>query len=153
MSQHSAGILLYRYQHGALQVFLVHPGGPFWTNKDTAAWSIPKGLYQDGEEPLAAARREFREETGFEVDGEFVDLGELRQPSNKIVHAWAIEGDIDATRLTSNTFTLEWPPHSGQQQEFPEVDKGEWFGIQTAGRKIIKGQAPFLDRLQSKLEQ
>jgi predicted NUDIX family NTP pyrophosphohydrolase len=153
MSEHSAGILLYRYRHGVLQVFLVHPGGPFWVNKDAGAWSIPKGLYQDGEDPLAAARREFSQETGFEIDGDFIELGELRQPSKKIVRAWAIEGDIDATRITSNRFALEWPPHSGQQQEFPEVDKGEWFGLQTAGRKIIKGQAPFLDRLQSKLEQ
>lgn len=151
--QHSAGILLYRYREGALQVLLVHPGGPFWAGKDLHAWSIPKGLFESGEDPLAAARREFREETGYEVNGRFMRLGELKQAGNKIIHAWALEGDIDASRIASNTFSLEWPRHSGRTQEFPEVDKGEWFDPETARIKIHKGQMPFLDRLHAGLKQ
>ncbi len=152
MTQHSAGILLYRYKDGTLQVLLVHPGGPFWVNKDLAAWSIPKGLLEEGEDPLDTARREFAEETGFSVDGDFIDLGELKQPGGKVVHAWALEGDLDETRISSNTFPLEWPKHSGRIQEFPEVDRGEWFDAETARLKIHKGQIPFLDRLLSRLK-
>ena len=147
MRQRSAGILLYRLEDGNVQVLLVHPGGPFWINKDAGAWSIPKGLYEADEDSLSAAKREFEEETGFVVDGDFLDLGELKQPSGKIVHAWAIAGNLDVSQLRSNTFELEWPRHSGQIQHFPEVDKGAWFDMTTAREKISAGQAAFLDRL------
>ena len=147
MMQRSAGILLHRYQKQNLQVLLVHPGGPFWLNKDIGAWSIPKGLYDEDEEPLDAAKREFTEETGFTVDGDFHDLGELKQPSGKVIHAWALTGDIDTSKLISNTFELEWPPHSGKVQSFPEVDAGAWFDIAEARMKILPGQVGFLDGL------
>ena len=147
MTQHSAGILLYRYQDDTLEVLLVHPGGPLWKHKDLGAWSIPKGLFEVTEDALDAAKREFVEETGFEINGAFISLGEIRQPSNKIVHTWAIEGNLDATRISSNSFTMEWPMRSGHIREFPEVDRGEWFDLQTARKKIYEGQAPFLDRL------
>lgn len=147
MPLHTAGILLYRRRGGVLEVLLVHPGGPFWARKDLGAWSIPKGLCDPGEDPLAAARREFEEETGCAVDGECIPLGELRQPSGKIVHAWAVEGDLDAGRIRSNTFAMEWPRGSGAMREFPEVDRAEWFDLDAARARIIKGQAPFLDRL------
>lgn len=151
MNQRSAGILLYRYHSDSLLVLLVHPGGPFWENKDTGAWSIPKGLYETDEDPLSAAKREFQEETGFAVVGDFLDLGELTQPSGKIVHTWALAGDLDVSKLISNTFELEWPRHSGRMQVFPEVDKGAWFDLETAKQKISPGQAPFLDRLRVKI--
>ena len=152
MRQRSAGILLYRYQGKELQVLLVHPGGPFWVNKDQGAWSIPKGLFETDEQPLVAARREFEEETGFSVEGDFIDLGEQKQPSGKMIHIFALEGDIDVSKLASNTFPLEWPRHSGQIQEFPEVDKGEWFDLETASVKISKGQLPFLATLITRLK-
>ncbi|MGD8568452.1 MAG: NUDIX domain-containing protein [Gammaproteobacteria bacterium] len=147
MRQYSAGIMLYHYRDDELYVLLVHPGGPFWINKDIGAWSIPKGLFEHGEDLLDTARREFKEETGYDVNGDFIDLGKIKQPSGKVIHVWALEGDIDASRISSNTFALEWPPHTGQQQEFPEVDRGEWFNIQKARQMINKGQARFLDRL------
>jgi len=147
MTQRSAGILLYRQQDQNLHVLLVHPGGPFWMDKDIGAWSIPKGLYAASENPLHAAKREFQEETGFAVDGDFLDLGELKQPSGKVIHTWALTADIDVSKLASNTIELEWPPHSGQTQEFPEVDKGVWFDMAEARKKIIPGQLEFLDRL------
>jgi predicted NUDIX family NTP pyrophosphohydrolase len=147
----SAGLILFREVAGELQVLLVHPGGPFWTKKDDGAWSIPKGEIEPDEDPLAAARREFSEETGFEVAGETIALSPLRQPSGKIVHAWAVRGEADATALKSNTFPLEWPPKSGRMQEFPEVDRAEWFSLANAARKILKGQAAFLDQLRQKL--
>lgn len=149
MSQRSAGILLYRGTQRQLEVLLVHPGGPFWAGKDDGAWSIPKGLYDADEAPLSAAKREFAEETGFAVDGEFLDLGELKQPSGKLIHAWALAGELDVSQLTSNTFELEWPRHSGHMQSFPEVDRGAWFDLATAQQKITPGQAPFLQRLAS----
>jgi predicted NUDIX family NTP pyrophosphohydrolase len=152
MGEQSAGILLYRFREKELQVFLVHPGGPFWARRDEGAWSIPKGLMEAGENPLDAARREFREETGFEVEGGCLELGELKQPSRKLVHAWASEQDIDPSRLKSNTFTLEWPKASGQMREYPEVDRGGWFGLEEALKKILKGQAEFLDRLLERLQ-
>jgi predicted NUDIX family NTP pyrophosphohydrolase len=147
MSVRSCGILLYRYENKMLQVMLAHPGGPFWAKKDEGAWSIPKGIVEGDEEPLAAAKREFGEETGHEIDGDFIDLGELKQPSRKIVHAWAIERDFDVHALKSNTFSLEWPKHSGNVREYPEIDRAEWFGIGEAKTKILKGQAGFIDRL------
>jgi len=147
MNVHSYGILLFRRSAGHLQVMLVHPGGPFWAGKDAGAWSIPKGLPEDDESGLETARREFCEETGFEVDGEFHELGTRQQPSGKIVHAWALEGDIDANRVRSNTFTLEWPRHSGTIREYPEIDAGGWFSLAEAREKINRGQAEFLDRL------
>jgi predicted NUDIX family NTP pyrophosphohydrolase len=152
MSIHSAGILLYRYVAGCLQIMLVHPGGPFWTGKDEGAWSIPKGLVEEGEALLDAAKREFREETGFAVDGTFIELGELKQPSKKIVHAWAIEGDLDVSKVKSNTFALEWPRNSGNIQDYPEIDKAQWFDRKEARIKIAKGQAGFIDRLTAQIK-
>ena len=129
MGKHSAGLLLYRRRDGLLELFLVHPGGPFYASKDAGAWSIPKGEYGDGEEPLAAARREFTEETGFAAAGPFLPLTPLKQKSGKLIQAFACEGEADPKTLTSNTFPLEWPPHSGQTREFPEVDRGAWFPL------------------------
>ncbi len=151
MPEHSAGILLYRRKAGRPEVLLVHPGGPFWKNRDEAAWSIPKGLVDPGEPLLDAARREFQEETGFEVDGPFHELGQLKQPSGKIVHVWAAEGDLDPAQIHSNTFELEWPRHSGRIRTFPEVDQAAWFDLATARKKIHKGQRGFLDRLETEL--
>jgi predicted NUDIX family NTP pyrophosphohydrolase len=147
MPRTSAGLLLYRRTASGIEVFLVHPGGPFWAKKDAGAWSIPKGEYLPGEDPLAAARREFAEETGIVLDGEAVDLGSVKQAGGKIVRAWAIEGDCDAGAIRSNTFALEWPPRSGRQQEFPEVDRAAWFDLDTAEEKILKGQLDFIRRL------
>ena len=147
MNVHSYGILLFRCAAGQWQVMLVHPGGPFWTGKDAGAWSIPKGLPEGDEPELDTARREFREETGFDVDGKFIELGALRQPSGKTVHAWALEGDLDVNRIHSNTFTLEWPRHSGTVREYPEIDAGDWFSLAEAREKINPGQAKFLGRL------
>jgi predicted NUDIX family NTP pyrophosphohydrolase len=144
----SAGILLHRQAAAGAEVLLVHPGGPFWTTKDAGAWSIPKGEYEPDEDPLAAARREFEEELGSPPpDGEPFELGEIRQKSGKLVRAWALEGDLDATAAHSNTFTTEWPPRSGRVQDFPEVDRAEWFTLGAAREKINPAQAAFLDRL------
>jgi predicted NUDIX family NTP pyrophosphohydrolase len=144
VSKQSAGILAYRAGENGVEVLLVHPGGPFWRNKDAGAWSIPKGLFASDEDPLEAAKREFAEETGYALDGAFLPLGEMRQPSGKIVHAWAVAAEIDVTQIKSNTFEMEWPPKSGKSQEFPEIDKGAWFPIEAAGEKIVKGQRKFL---------
>jgi predicted NUDIX family NTP pyrophosphohydrolase len=143
---------MFRRRDWALEVLLVHPGGPFWKNKDDGAWSIPKGEYAETENALDAARREFREETGFEPGAELIPLGEIRQPSRKIVSAWAFEGDCDPAALHSNTFSIEWPPKSGQTREFPEVDRAAWFPIDVARTKLLKGQLPFLDKLILKLQ-
>jgi predicted NUDIX family NTP pyrophosphohydrolase len=143
----SAGLLLYRRRGAGLEVLLVHPGGPFWAKKDLGAWSVPKGEIGEGEDPLAAAVREFGEETGFAIDGEFLALRPLRQPSGKTVMAWAVEGDCDPAQLRSNLFSMEWPPRSGKQKEFPEVDRAEWFPLEEARRRILAGQAPLLDEL------
>ena len=151
MAKRTAGILLFREAPGGLEVLLVHPGGPFWTKKDEGAWTIPKGLVDEGEEPFDAAKREFREETGGSPDGEAIALEPLRQPSGKVIHAWALRGEFDPATLTSNTFLMEWPPNSGQQREFPEVDRAGWFSMEEAGRKILKGQAPLLRDLHRKL--
>ena len=151
MPLHSAGLLLYRIRDRRLELFLAHPGGPFWAGKDDGVWSLPKGLIETGEDPLAAARREFAEETGYAVDGEFTPLGELKQKGNKIVHAWAVEGEIDAAAIKSNTFAVQWPPNSGQWRHFPEVDRAGWFTVDEARNKILPGQATFIDRLLSSL--
>lgn len=151
MAKKSAGILLYNFSESNLRLLLVHPGGPYWAKKDRSAWSIPKGEFSDDEQPLEAAIREFKEEIGTDIDGEFEMLGEFRQPSGKIIFAWAIEGDFDVTKLESNTFTMEWPPKSGKQQEFPEVDRAEWYGPNIARQKILKGQIPIVDILLDKL--
>jgi predicted NUDIX family NTP pyrophosphohydrolase len=142
---------MYRRAHGALELLLVHPGGPFWARKDDGAWSIPKGEHGEGEDPLAVARREFMEEVGTAPDGTFVDLGEVVQPGRKVVHAWALEGDVDVARLQSNTFEMEWPPKSGRRQSFPEVDRAEWFTPADARRKILAGQRPFIERLLARM--
>jgi predicted NUDIX family NTP pyrophosphohydrolase len=147
MAKTSAGLLMYRIRPGGVEVFLVHPGGPFWAKKDAGAWSIPKGEYVDGKGPLAAARREFEEETGIVPDGPFIELGAVRQAGGKVVTAWAFEGDCDPAAIRSNTFTLEWPPGSGRAREFPEVDRAGWFDLEAAEEKILKGQLPFLRRL------
>jgi predicted NUDIX family NTP pyrophosphohydrolase len=149
----SAGLLLYRRSRAGVEVLLVHPGGPFFRNRDDGWWTVPKGWTESGEEPLDAARREFAEETGLAApDGPFVDLGSVRQKSGKVVHAWAVEGDCDPAGLFSNTFQLEWPPRSGRTAEFPEVDRAAFFTIEEARRKILAAQAPFLDRLAERLE-
>jgi len=143
----SSGILLFRFRDEELEVLLVHPGGPLWAKKDDGAWSMPKGLIEGNESPLDAAKREFKEETGFEVDGDFIALGELRLRSRKIVHAWALEKDLDETKVVSNKFRIEWPKGSGIIREFPEIDKASWFAINTAMKKIQKGQSDFIRRL------
>ena len=148
----SAGLLMYRKRGEVLQVLLVHPGGPFWAKKDLGAWSIPKGEFGEDEDALKAARREFEEETGFLPTGQFVRLGVIKQPSGKLIHAWAFEGDLDARKIKSNKFSIEWPPQSGKQKEFPEVDRAEWFAVDTAREKIIMGQVSFIDELQRVLE-
>jgi predicted NUDIX family NTP pyrophosphohydrolase len=147
----SAGLLLYRRTTGDLQVLLVHPGGPYWKNKDDGAWSIPKGLTDTGEDPLAAARREFEEETGYRPEGEFIPLGDFRQPGGKTVSVWAIEGALDLKYFKSNTFAMEWPPKSGRMQTFPEADRAGWFTLDEARQKILKGQRPMLDVLRDRL--
>jgi predicted NUDIX family NTP pyrophosphohydrolase len=151
MAKRSAGLLLYRESRGVPEVLLVHPGGPFWARKDDGAWSIPKGEFEGDEAPLAAARREFAEETGATVDGDFIELSPVRLPSGKIVHAWAVRADFDPARLRSNTFTMEWPPKSGQLREFPEVDRAAWFTLDRARAKIHPGQRPLLDQLDALL--
>ena len=147
MTRTSAGLLLYRWRDGALEVFLVHPGGPFWARKDDGAWSIPKGEFAPGEDPLVAARREFAEETGLAVDGEVRALAPIRQAGGKVVHAFALEGELDADAIRSNSFTIEWPPRSGRLREFPEVDRAGWFALAEARRKILKSQLGLLEQL------
>lgn len=150
MAEHSAGILLYRGQGDGLRVLLVHPGGPFWKNKDDGAWSIPKGLVDPGEDPFAAARREFAEETGARApDGEAIALGEVRLRSGKVVTGFALEGEFDPESLCSNTFEMVWPPRSGRTATFPEVDRAEWFDVASAKRKVNPAQAAFIARLEA----
>ena len=147
MPKRSAGLLLYR-RHNDIEVFLVHPGGPIWAKKDLGAWSIPKGEYTEGGDPLAAARREFAEETGQPISGRFIELGVVRQPGGKLVSAWAVEGDFDPGILVSNICMIEWPPRSCKTIEIPEVDRGAWFTLPEARQRILAGQLPFLDRLE-----
>lgn len=155
MLKRSAGLLVYRRRsldlEDALEVFLVHPGGPFWAKKDLAAWSIPKGEYEEGEPPLEAALREFHEETGFAVSGDFLELGTIRQPSGKLVVAWACAGDFDPAHLVSNECEIEWPPRTGRRILIPEVDRGAWFSIAQARTHIFESQQEFLDRLHDRL--
>ncbi|HXZ47871.1 MAG TPA: NUDIX domain-containing protein [Usitatibacter sp.] len=151
-AQRSAGILLYRRREGRVEVLLVHPGGPYWKDRDAGAWSIPKGEIAEGEDPLAAARREFGEETGLPVEGRFTPLAPRRQPSGKTVLAWAVEGDCDARAVRSNLFAMEWPPRSGRTAQFPEVDRAAWFALAEARAKLVSGQRPFLDELGAMLE-
>jgi predicted NUDIX family NTP pyrophosphohydrolase len=148
MAARSAGILMWHRKDGAPRVLLVHPGGPFWAKKDLGAWSIPKGEYSEPDDPLATAVREFAEETGKHLRGEFRPLGEITQPGRKIVTAFALEGDFDAATLKSNTFELEWPPKSGRKANFPEVDRAEWFSLDMAREKILSGQRELIIRLQ-----
>ena len=150
MSKQSAGILLYKSDK-TLQVFLVHPGGPFWKNKDAGAWSIPKGEFADDEKALDAAIREFEEETGTKLSGDFIELMPVKQKSGKIIYAWAVKGDIDASAIQCNTFEIEWPPHSGKLQSFAEIDKGEWFFTDEAKQKINPSQAALVDELIEKI--
>ncbi|WP_455211848.1 NUDIX domain-containing protein [Kaarinaea lacus] len=147
----SAGIVLYRFVQNQLQVFLVHPGGPFWAHKDSGAWSIPKGEFDANEDALAAAKREFAEETGCQIEGDFQALTPVKQSPAKTVYAWAVVGDLDASIIHSNTFTMQWPPKSGRYEAFPEVDRGEWFDVPTAKQKIVRGQVPLLEQLEELL--
>ena len=149
-SKKSAGVLVYRVRNGDLEIFLVHPGGPFWAKKDDGAWSIPKGEIAEDEDPLKAAKREFFEETGFQIDGSFIALTPVKQAGGKWVYAWAVEGDCDAESIKSNTFSMEWPPRSGKRKEFPEVDRAAWFTIEQAKQKILKGQLSLLEELRRK---
>ena len=138
---------MYRFQKESLEVLLVHPGGPFWAKKDIGSWSIPKGEYDDTEDPFIVAKREFQEETGFQVEGKFFSLRPIKQSSGKIISVWAVEGNCDASKIESNTFLMEWPPRSGKKQEFPEVDRGEWYTIDMAKKKLLKGQLGFIEEL------
>jgi predicted NUDIX family NTP pyrophosphohydrolase len=150
----SAGILLYRHRDGALEVLLVHPGGPMWAKRDEGAWSVPKGEYEPDEEPLAAARREFAEELGAPApDAEPIDLGQVRQRSGKVVSAWALPGDLDAAAIVSNTCMVQWPPRSGRQIEIPEVDRAQWFDMASAREKINPAQVALIERLEAALAQ
>lgn len=147
MPKQSAGVLVYRNIKDVLEVFLVHPGGPFWKNKDAGAWSIPKGECENDEDPLHAAKREFEEETGNSITGDFTPLSPIKYKNGKIVHAWAVTAEIDHTTIKSNYFEMEWPPRSGKKQSFEEVDRADWFNIVTAREKIVQAQVPLLDEL------
>jgi predicted NUDIX family NTP pyrophosphohydrolase len=149
--KNTAGILLYRLRDRTIEVFLVHPGGPFWAKKDAGCWSVPKGEVDENEDRLDAARREFREETGVAVDGDFIALRPVKQAGGKVVHAWAVEGDCNPEAITSNTFSLEWPPRSGKRKEFPEVDRAAWFKLDAAKEKILKAQIALLEELEGKI--
>ena len=148
----SAGLLMYRLRNSTLEVFLVHPGGPYWARKDLGAWSIPKGELQEGEDHLDAAKREFQEVTGFLPKGNFIALAPIKQTGGKLVYGWAVRDDCDTKTIVSNTFSMEWPPRSGKRQEFPEVDRAEWFTMEVAKEKLLKGQVGFLEELSSKIE-
>ena len=147
MIRASAGLLMYRRRPAGIEVFLVHPGGPFWARKDAGAWTVPKGQIEDGEEPLAAALREFREETGFSADGTFHPLAPVKQRSGKLVYAWMVEGDCDPSKVTSQLFSMEWPPKSGRLQEFPEVDRAAWFSLEQARIRLLAAQVNFIDQM------
>ena len=147
MVKRSAGLLVYRIRGNGLEVFLVHPGGPFWAKKDAGAWSIPKGEFET-EQPLVAAMREFEEETGLKISGDFIELKPVKQKGGKIVYAWAVEADFDASDIQSNMFKLEWPPKSGVMRDYPEVDRAGWFDLETAKLKMLASQAGLIEQLQ-----
>jgi predicted NUDIX family NTP pyrophosphohydrolase len=147
MKKKSAGLIMYRFSNGALEILLGHMGGPFWEKKDEAAWSIFKGEFEEDENPFDAARREFHEETGIEPIGDFIELPMIKQPSGKQIYAWAFEGNCDASTIKSNMFELEWPPRSGIKKSFPEIDRAQWFSVAAARKKIVKGQVGFIDEL------
>lgn len=147
----SAGILVYRKKGKEIEYLLVHPGGPLYKNKEVNCWSIPKGEYDDNEDAFEAAKREFFEETGIRIDGDFISLKTVKQNGGKVVSAWAVEADIDTSKIRSNTFELEWPPKSGKYQKHPEIDRAEWFNYEEAKKKILKGQIPVIDELNDKL--
>jgi len=149
MAKKSAGILLYKVGGDRLSVFLVHPGGPFWAKKDQGAWTIPKGEFDDNEDPLNAAKREFEEETGTKLSGKFIALNPVKQKSGKTVYAWALEGDIDPAKIKSNEFEIEWPPGSGKMKSFPEIDKAAWFEANEATKKIIEAQSSLIHQLKA----
>ena len=151
MPETSAGLLLFRLRDGQVELLLVHPGGPFWANKDDGAWSIPKGLHKADEDALIAVQREFEEETGARIEGEFIALGEFRLPSGKRLQVWAIEGEFDPGKLTSNQFETEWPPHSGKRARFPEVDRAAWFSPESAITKVTKGQVQVVEAFLSRV--
>lgn len=148
----SAGLLVYRFVNSVPEFLLAHPGGPFWKNKDSGAWSIPKGEFKDDEEPLAAAIREFKEETGSDISGNFIPLTPRKQKSGKTIYAWAVKGDPDVSQVKSNTFPLEWPPKSGRFTEIPEIDRAEWFDAGTAKEKIVPGQRDFISECEELLK-
>ena len=150
-SKKSAGILLYRFSGGRLEILLVHPGGPFWAKKDEGAWSVPKGEFDDTENPLSAAKRELEEETGITAEGNFIELTPVKQKSGKWVYAWVLEKDVDTARIKSNNFEIEWPPKSGKKKSFPEIDKAAWFGLAEAKEKILPGQLPLVNELEIKI--
>lgn len=152
MKKKSAGLLMYRFNNNILEVLLAHMGGPFWAKKDKGAWTIPKGEFEQDENPFEAAKREFQEETNIFPVGEFIELSSIKQPSGKIIFVWAFEGDCDPESIKSNTFTMEWPPHSGKIAEFPEIDKADWFPTEKAKEKILKGQRGFIEELISILK-
>jgi predicted NUDIX family NTP pyrophosphohydrolase len=152
MQKKSAGILLYRFYNNLPELLLVHPGGPFWAKKDLGAWSIPKGEFNETENPLDAAKREVEEETGIKVSGEFIELTPVKQKRGKLIYAWAVQGNFDEAEIKSNTFEIEWPPKSGKKQSFPEVDKAGWFTMEEAKRKVIPGQTPLIEELRAKLD-
>jgi predicted NUDIX family NTP pyrophosphohydrolase len=151
MAKRSAGILFYRFENGLPEVLLVHPGGPFWVKKDLGAWSVPKGEFDQGEEPLTAAIREVKEELGIDASGDFIELAPAKQKSGKIIYTWILQKDVEVSGITSNTFELEWPPRSGKMILVPEVDKAGWFSLDEARQKIIPGQIPILESFISKL--
>jgi predicted NUDIX family NTP pyrophosphohydrolase len=152
MPKKSAGLLLYRFRDNLPDFFLVHPGGPFWAKKDRGAWSIPKGEFEEDENPLDAAIREMKEETGIQVSGTFIELNPVKQKSGKIIYAWALEMDLDPAQITSNSFELEWPPKSGKKKSFPEIDKAAWFSFDEAKMKINEGQIPLIAALKKRIE-
>ena len=152
MKRKSAGILLYRYHNNTLEIFLVHPGGPFWAKKDLGAWSLPKGEFEEDENPLDSAKRELKEETGIKVMGNFMELTPVKQKSGKVIYAWAAKGNFNAAEIKSNTFEIEWPSKSGKKKMFPEIDKGAWFTIAEAKKKVNEGQVPLIEELKIKLE-
>src|SRR3984957_3264815 len=151
MRKLSAGLLMFRRRKPDVEFLLVHPGGPFWRKKDLGDWSIPNDEYTQDEKPLEAAKREFEEETGMVPSGDFIALGEIKQPSGKLVTAWAFEGDCSPSEIRSNTFSMEWPPKSGKMQEFPEVDRADWFSLRAARKRIFKGQLGFLERCMARI--